>query len=424
MTAAAAAELYWDWMTANKWAFMDAVLELVNSNQDSSQSAVVESIGDTATFIAMHGDHRDPVNGAKARSRLKSIKDELTVVKTWPRADRVPGVSFEMHKLVNTLGAVDGGTLLRDLALELGGGANVTKSAVKARLSAPGTERGPRGASVGSDPVEPGRLVGELPIDITGNESIDEHVAEDVGEHELPGDQLIGNEARLAFGSEVSVSNQEHYQEALSRLRGSRLEFPTSTADDIELYGTEVYRDPSGFEVAVFVATLVINDEGNPWVKKKTGPILEIRVGSDTVGFLTPAMTERYIGFARSAAKQGRPLTAFAVVEDGSGKRGRDVEITLQAMPMWHGQRDITGLQVRTTPEYAVLLSTGRTHRIVAEQDGWWETKCGRKLPDAEVDVVYRTKPWVGRVLRDGSITDHAALWCGECKGSAAQILE
>lgn len=118
-----------------KWEFLDSVAQLCADNPDLSQREVVDKIGDTATFIAMHGHHRDGTDaGKKAKSRLKSIRDELTVVKTWAPKDRVDGVSFEAHKVLNRLGADSGRKILTTLVKETGGPANVTKSAVVARL--------------------------------------------------------------------------------------------------------------------------------------------------------------------------------------------------------------------------------------------------------------------------------------------------
>jgi hypothetical protein len=121
--------------SATKWAFLDGVATMVDQHPKLSQREVVDMIGDTATFIAMHGHHRDgDAAGAKAKSKLKSIRDELSVVKVWPAADRVEGVSFEAHKVLNRLGSGAGRKILTSLAKEMGGPGNVTKAAVVARL--------------------------------------------------------------------------------------------------------------------------------------------------------------------------------------------------------------------------------------------------------------------------------------------------
>lgn len=121
--------------SATKWAFLDGVATMCDQHPWHSQREVVDMIGDTAMFIAMHGHHRDGDDaGAKAKSKLKSIRDELSVVKVWPAADRVDGVSFEAHKVLNRLGSSAGRKILTTLAKEMGGPGNVTKAAVVARL--------------------------------------------------------------------------------------------------------------------------------------------------------------------------------------------------------------------------------------------------------------------------------------------------
>lgn len=197
--------------------------------------------------------------------------------------------------------------------------------------------------------------------------------------------------AHLAEGGSVSVSNEEHYQEALNTARGTA---------------------PNGTET---IATLVVNRAGNPWAKKATGPILEVQLGGNTVGFLTPAMTARYLPFAESAARDDRPLTAKAWVADGSGKGGRDVEIVLNAMPMWKGQSSVAGLDLETTPDFVFLRRTGRAHLIGSAVDGGWTSQCGERLSEADAFLVLKTKPWVGRVLADGSLFEDSPWWCGRC---------
>lgn len=136
--------------SATKWAFLDGVASMCAANPMLSQKDVVDMIGDTATFQAMHGDHRDHVKGdpspsaLKAMSKLKSIRDELSVVKTWAPADRVDGVSFEAHKILNRIGADAGNKILTSLVKEMGGPGNVTKAAVAARLKATDPDHKPQ----------------------------------------------------------------------------------------------------------------------------------------------------------------------------------------------------------------------------------------------------------------------------------------
>ena len=197
--------------------------------------------------------------------------------------------------------------------------------------------------------------------------------------------------AHLAEGGSVSVSNEEHYQEALTALRGT---------------------DRGGTQTR---ATLVVNEAGNPWSTKPTGPILEVRVGASTVGFLTAAMSERYLPFARNATAEGRSLTATALVVDGTGKGGRGVEITLNALPIWQGQTSIAGMNIATTPEFILFHRTGRAHVIGSDIDCGWLTACGERLSEADAVLVLKTTPWVGRVRADGSLHADSPWWCGRC---------
>ncbi|WP_395160433.1 hypothetical protein [Ilumatobacter sp.] len=125
--------------SATKWQFLDGVVSLAVSMPQYTQTEIVARIGDTALFKQMHGDHRDTANGVagstkNARSKLKSIRDELSVVKVWAPADRVDGVSFEAHKVLNRLGSDAGGKILAGLVKNMGGPGNVTKASVVARL--------------------------------------------------------------------------------------------------------------------------------------------------------------------------------------------------------------------------------------------------------------------------------------------------
>lgn len=199
------------------------------------------------------------------------------------------------------------------------------------------------------------------------------------------------SEARLKQGDAVSVSNEEHYQDVLRRLRG---------ADD---YGTEV------------IATLTVRSDGNPHIKSSTTPVLEVSVDGAIVGYLTPKMTDRYPPFFESANADGRPLTSLATVIDGTGKGGRDLEITLNALPMWEGQTNIAGLRLETTPEFLLLRRTGRAHALKETSGDAWVTTCGQRVAATEGELILRTKPWVGRVHADGTLFEDAPWWCANC---------
>ena len=202
------------------------------------------------------------------------------------------------------------------------------------------------------------------------------------------------SEARLKQGDAVSVSNEEHYQDVLRRLRGAGE------------YGTEV------------TATLTVRPDGNPHVKSSTTPVLEVLVDGATVGFLTPKMTNRYLPFFESASAEGRPLTSAATVIDGTGKGGRDLEITLNALPMWEGQTNIDGLQIETTVDFLLLYRTGRAHTVRETSDNGWVTACGQRVAATDGELILRTKPWVGRVRSDGTPHEEAPWWCANCNAT------
>jgi hypothetical protein len=91
------------------------------------------------------------------------------------------------------------------------------------------------------------------------------------------------------------------------------------------------------------------------------------------------------------------------------------MEITLNAIPLWEGQSNISGLNIQTTPEFIVFHRTGRAHMISSDTDGGWVTGCGERLSANDASLVLRTTPWVGRVRVDGSLHDGSPWWCGRC---------
>lgn len=84
-------------------------------------------------------------------------------------------------------------------------------------------------------------------------------------------------------------------------------------------------------------------------------------------------------------------------------KGGRDVEITLNAMPLWEGQSTVSGLNIQTSPEFIVFHRTGRAHLISSDTDGGWVTGCGERLSENDAVLVLKTTPWVGRARMDES---------------------
>jgi len=119
------------------------------------------------------------------------------------------------------------------------------------------------------------------------------------------------DELRLQPGGAVSVSSEDHYQDDL---------IDASKGRDLTTTSYPVLVD------------LVVAD-ANPWVKSSTGQVLEVRVDDHTVGFLTAAMTARYMPVVAPALAAGKRVTAEASLFTGV-KRGEDViEIRLHATP-------------------------------------------------------------------------------------------
>lgn len=202
---------------------------------------------------------------------------------------------------------------------------------------------------------------------------------------------------RLAGGGAVSVSGEEHYQDVLSRVRGPM------TAREV-------------------VATLSFSDEGNLSARNRNGPVLNVSVDNQSVGFLTPAMTARYRPLVDQAAAAGRLLTAKALVSAGSGSKGREIEITLNAIPLLKNQTHIDPRAIETRPEYVLAIRTGFAHVLESEHPEGWRASCGEQLASSSAEVILATKPWVGRVRANGQLFDGWPLWCPECRPDRASV--
>ena len=212
-----------------------------------------------------------------------------------------------------------------------------------------------------------------------------------------PSADATAGEFLFGDGGAVSVSCEEHYQDTLSRIRGPM------TAREV-------------------VATLSLSADGNPWTRKPTGPVITVSVDNQTVGFLTPAMTARYGPLVDQATAAGHSLTANALVSVGTGSKGRDIEITLNAVPVLHNQSHIDRRNIETRPEYVLVHRSGFAHILESEQSDGWRVKCGEQLASPHAEVIFTTKPWVGRVRADGQLFDGWPLWCNECRPDRASV--
>jgi HIRAN domain len=110
------------------------------------------------------------------------------------------------------------------------------------------------------------------------------------------------DEVRLEPGGAVSVSNEERYQDVLIDSTGGR---------DVTTRSYPV------------LAELVVAPV-NPWSKTPAGPVLEVRLAGRTVGFLTAAMSARYLPVVEPAVAEGKRVTTEASLYTGTKKgRGR-----------------------------------------------------------------------------------------------------
>jgi hypothetical protein len=125
------------------------------------------------------------------------------------------------------------------------------------------------------------------------------------------------DEVRLPTGGAVSVSNEQEYQDALiGAVRGADLSIGSF---------------PS-------LAELVPADR-NPRLKQDSGSVLEVRIGGRTVGFLTKAMSDRYLPAVEAAVSAGKRTTCEASLFSGT-KGGEDIiEVRLHATPPTTEQR-------------------------------------------------------------------------------------
>lgn len=185
------------------------------------------------------------------------------------------------------------------------------------------------------------------------------------------------DEIRLRGSATVSVSNEEHYQEALTA---------AVNGADVSTYTTTV------------LATLT-EVPANPHAKKDSGPVLQVSVNGATVGHLTPAMSERLRRMTNRSQAERRRVTCSAQVFRGE-KRGQPMlEIRLSAVPHAHDEN------VVVDPYFHVSLDLVRTHRSTKvhhistmDERGSYRTACGVTIAAHDARLMGSTKPWVGDI--------------------------
>lgn len=205
-----------------------------------------------------------------------------------------------------------------------------------------------------------------------------------------------GNDIRLRGGGTVSVSNEEHYQEALRLATQGR---------DLSV---------RKYPVAVELRTV----DSNPHVKKATGPVLEVLLGDAVVGYLTRAMSERFGRLARRSIDEGRPLTATGSVGLGTKGGAEIAEITLSGVPMALDETVVPDEGIELIEDLVQHRRTGTLHRLRDSlQDGSRRTECGVTVSSGDVVRVLSSKPWVGLVNPDTRqlVSDAALDRCQKC---------
>lgn len=193
------------------------------------------------------------------------------------------------------------------------------------------------------------------------------------------------------------MSNEERYQDVL---------VPATRGRDLGVRGYPVLAD------------LVLAPGGNPSVKKATGPVVEVRLGDRTVGYLTPAMSARYSRLVDRAQREGKRLTSNALLGEGTKAGQNIVEIQLLGVPRALDERVVNFRDITVTPGHVFNRRTGTTH-VIREQhpDGSFRTGCGLDVPRADAIVYGSTQPWVGMVIFDSRevVEGYEGTICGRC---------
>lgn len=185
------------------------------------------------------------------------------------------------------------------------------------------------------------------------------------------------NEIRLRGSNSISVSNEEHYQAIL---------VAASKGRDLRLRKYPV------------AAELHLVD-ANPHVKKAAGPVLEVRIEGAVVGYLTPAMSERFGRLAQRAIQEGKTLSAAGVIGLGTKGGNEIAEITLTGTPMALDEFVVPTDGFELTPDQVQSRRTGKVHRVKESlADGSCRTECGSTIKSGDVVRLLSSKPWVGLV--------------------------
>lgn len=113
--------------------------------------------------------------------------------------------------------------------------------------------------------------------------------------------EQLGPTPLVPFGPRVTVTCEEHYSQALATMLGDN-------------------------QRRTLPVVLLTERESNPHKPKQSGPAIAVQIEGSDVGYLTPAMTKRYLPFLRHLDGQGVALTC-----GGSLKRSeKQIEVRLE----------------------------------------------------------------------------------------------
>lgn len=196
-------------------------------------------------------------------------------------------------------------------------------------------------------------------------------------QYEDPLPEPGANEIRLRGSATLSVSNEEHYQDAL---------LTATDGADLSTYTHAVLVD-------------LVDVGANPHVKKDSGAVVEVRAAGATVGHLTPAMSARLQRMVIRARDESKRLTCSGRIFRTSKGGNHLLEIRLSACPQAHDEQYVVDPYFELITDLVSSSKSKTVHRIRERKpDGSVRTSCGVTLSGADAKLMASTKPWVGDV--------------------------
>ena len=195
---------------------------------------------------------------------------------------------------------------------------------------------------------------------------------------------------------------------------------PKAWADEMRLRYSTIPTAVAGEETHQDVLS-AIQPSVNPYVVDLVlaGDQVEVRIGGQLVGALTPRMSDRYRRLGKRADTAGKRLTAAALLEYSDKKW----QVVLRCLPIEEGQHSIRDLDIEVTDEGGTVLNrlSMKIHRVDQRlPDGGWWTMCRTRIAPADGDSLGTTNPYIGHViLATGTLTgaenDPAVRSCATC---------